>query len=154
MIGRNQSDPPEALLNLAGQTIEKITQMVGAHGNSLFRFRARGEESRIIRYRDRALTDRALVRPAVAQRRGWDLPRFITIFLRRCFEPKEQRSRPAVTRHGARRRAGPPPIAQHPHPRQARQPQMVFTIRYRGGLRADRNYPDVLPRVESEGLSF
>ncbi len=48
-IGRNESDPPEALLNLAGQTIEKITQMVGAHGNSLFRFRARREEARIIR---------------------------------------------------------------------------------------------------------
>lgn len=48
-IGRNESDPPEALLNLAAQTIEKITQMVGAHGNSLFRFRAKREEARIIR---------------------------------------------------------------------------------------------------------
>ncbi len=49
LIGRNELDPPEALLNLAGQTIEKITQMVGAHGNSLFRFWARREEPRIIR---------------------------------------------------------------------------------------------------------
>jgi hypothetical protein len=48
-IGRNESDPPEALLNLGGQTMEKITQMVGAYGNSLFRFRARKEEARIIR---------------------------------------------------------------------------------------------------------
>jgi len=48
-IGRNESDPPEALLNLAGQTMEKITQMVGAYSNSLFRFRARREEARIIR---------------------------------------------------------------------------------------------------------
>lgn len=48
-IGRNESDPPEALLNLAGQTMEKITQMVGAHVNSIFRFRARREEARIIR---------------------------------------------------------------------------------------------------------
>ena len=48
-IARNESDPPEALLNLAGQTMEKITQMVGAHGNSMFRFRARREEVRIIR---------------------------------------------------------------------------------------------------------
>lgn len=48
-IGRNESDPPEALLNLAAQTMEKITQMVSAYGNSLFRFRARREEARIIR---------------------------------------------------------------------------------------------------------
>ncbi|HVN64063.1 MAG TPA: hypothetical protein VMT58_05465 [Candidatus Binataceae bacterium] len=48
-IGGNSSDPPEALLNLAGQTMEKITQMVAAHGNFLFRFRARLEEARIIR---------------------------------------------------------------------------------------------------------
>jgi len=48
-IGRNESDPPEALMNLAGQTMEKITQMVGAYSNSLFRFRARREEARIIR---------------------------------------------------------------------------------------------------------
>jgi hypothetical protein len=47
-IGRNESDPPEALLNLAGQTMEKITQMVGAYSNFLFRFRARKEEARII----------------------------------------------------------------------------------------------------------
>jgi hypothetical protein len=48
-IARNESDPPEALLNLAGQTLEKITRMVGAYSNSLFRFRARREEARIIR---------------------------------------------------------------------------------------------------------
>lgn len=48
-IGRNESDPPEVLLDLAGQTLEKITQMVGAHSDSLFRFRARREEARIIR---------------------------------------------------------------------------------------------------------
>jgi hypothetical protein len=47
-IGRNESDPPEAPLNLAGQTMEKITQMVGSYSNSLFRFRARKEEARII----------------------------------------------------------------------------------------------------------
>ncbi len=49
-IGRNESDPPKQLLNLAGQTMEKITQMVAAHGNSLFRLRAWGQERRIIRY--------------------------------------------------------------------------------------------------------
>lgn len=47
-IGRNESDPPQVLLNLAGQTMAKVTQMVGAHSNSLFRFRARREEARII----------------------------------------------------------------------------------------------------------
>ena len=48
-IGKNESDPPEALLNLAGQTIEKVTQMVSAHSNTLFRFRAGREEARVIR---------------------------------------------------------------------------------------------------------
>jgi hypothetical protein len=47
-VGRNESDPPEALLNLAGQTLEKVTQMVSAHSNTLFRFRARRQEARII----------------------------------------------------------------------------------------------------------
>ena len=48
-IGRNDKDPAESLLNVAGQTLEKITQMVGAHSNHLFQFRARKEEARIIR---------------------------------------------------------------------------------------------------------
>ena len=49
VIGRNENDPPEALLNLAAQTLEKITQMVGAYGNSLVRFRARRQEVRVIK---------------------------------------------------------------------------------------------------------
>jgi hypothetical protein len=48
-IGRNEKDPPESLLNIAGQTLEKITQMVGAYSNHMFQFRARREEARIIR---------------------------------------------------------------------------------------------------------
>jgi hypothetical protein len=48
-IGRSDKDPPESLLDVAGQTLEKITQMVGAHSNHLFLFRARREEARIIR---------------------------------------------------------------------------------------------------------
>ena len=48
-VGRNQSDPPEALLTLGGQTMEKITQMVGVHSNTLFRFKARRQEAQIIR---------------------------------------------------------------------------------------------------------
>lgn len=43
-----QSDPKD-LLYLAGQTVEKITQMVGAHSYHLFRFRARCEEKKIVR---------------------------------------------------------------------------------------------------------
>ncbi len=48
-IGRNESAPIEVLLNLAGQTMEKVTRMVGAHSNHLFRFQARKEEADIIR---------------------------------------------------------------------------------------------------------
>ena len=48
-VGRNQSDPPEALLTLGGQTMETLTQMVGAHSNTLFRFKARRQEAQIIR---------------------------------------------------------------------------------------------------------
>jgi hypothetical protein len=47
--GINQSEPPQILLNLASQTLEKVTRMVGAHSDSLFRFRARRQEARIIR---------------------------------------------------------------------------------------------------------
>jgi hypothetical protein len=47
-IGRNESDPPEAVLNLAGQTLEKVTRMVGAHSNHLFRYCAKREEAKII----------------------------------------------------------------------------------------------------------
>jgi hypothetical protein len=48
-VARSQSDPPEALLSLAGQTIEKTTRMVAAYSNSLFRWRARRQEVRIIK---------------------------------------------------------------------------------------------------------
>jgi hypothetical protein len=48
-VAKNQSEPPEALLDLAGQTMEKVTQMLGAHYNHLFRFRARREEAGIVR---------------------------------------------------------------------------------------------------------
>jgi hypothetical protein len=48
-IAKNESDPSDALSNLAGQTMEKITRMVGAHSNSFFRFGADLEEARIIR---------------------------------------------------------------------------------------------------------
>jgi hypothetical protein len=48
-IGTNETDRPEALLDLAGQTMEKATQMVGAYGHSFFRYRARREEARIVR---------------------------------------------------------------------------------------------------------
>jgi hypothetical protein len=47
-IGRNQSDPIEAVLNLAGQTMEKVTRMVGAHSNHVFRCSAHREEAKII----------------------------------------------------------------------------------------------------------
>jgi hypothetical protein len=49
MGGRNVSDPPQALLKLTGQILEKLAQMVSAHSNTLFRFRARRAEARIIR---------------------------------------------------------------------------------------------------------
>jgi hypothetical protein len=45
VAGRNEKDPPQALLNLAGQTLEKITQMVSAYINQLAgfgRFQHRG----------------------------------------------------------------------------------------------------------------
>ena len=45
-IGRNQSDPTDAVLNLAGQTLEKVTRMVGAHSNHLFRCGAQKERSK------------------------------------------------------------------------------------------------------------
>jgi len=48
-IGRNQTDPIEAVLNLAGQTLEKVTRMVGAHSNHLFLCAAKREEAKIIR---------------------------------------------------------------------------------------------------------
>ncbi len=48
-VARNESDSPQDLMTLAGQTIEKVTRMVGAYGNFLFRCRARREEARIIR---------------------------------------------------------------------------------------------------------
>ena len=48
-VARNESDSPQDLMTLAGQTIEKVTRMVGAHGNSLFRGRALEEEARIVR---------------------------------------------------------------------------------------------------------
>ena len=48
-IGRNQSDPVEAVVNLAAQTMEKITRMVGAHSNHLFQCCAKKEEAKIIR---------------------------------------------------------------------------------------------------------
>ncbi len=45
---RNQSENPEDLLNLSGQVLEKITRMVGAHSNNLFRWRAKKQEIDII----------------------------------------------------------------------------------------------------------
>lgn len=49
VVGRNESDPIQAVLNLASQTIEKVTRMVGAYSNHLFRFRAQKEEVKIMR---------------------------------------------------------------------------------------------------------
>ncbi|MDP2651671.1 MAG: hypothetical protein Q8O94_00865 [bacterium] len=46
---RSQKDRPDDLLNLAAQTLEKVTRMVGAHSRHLFRWRASREELKIIR---------------------------------------------------------------------------------------------------------
>ena len=46
---RSQTDRPEDLLNLAAQTLEKVTRMVGVHSEYLFRWRATRKESEIIR---------------------------------------------------------------------------------------------------------
>lgn len=48
VAARSQVEDPDDLLNLAGQTLEKITRMVGAHSNCLFRWRAVRQESNII----------------------------------------------------------------------------------------------------------
>ncbi len=45
----SQEENPADLAELAGQTVEKVTRMVGAHSNTLFRFRARRQEAKIIR---------------------------------------------------------------------------------------------------------
>ncbi len=47
--GRSQKDRPDDLLNLAAQTLEKVTRMVGAHSRHLFRWHAGREEVDIIR---------------------------------------------------------------------------------------------------------
>jgi uncharacterized membrane protein len=48
-IGRNRRDHPEDLLKLAGQTLEKVTYLIAAHSGHVFRWRAKLEESKIIR---------------------------------------------------------------------------------------------------------
>jgi hypothetical protein len=46
---RNQSAASNGLLSLAGQTVDKVTRMVGAYSNRPFRFQDREDEARIIR---------------------------------------------------------------------------------------------------------
>ena len=48
-VARSQKDHPDDVLNLAAQTLEKVTRMVGAHSRHLFRWRATLEESKIMR---------------------------------------------------------------------------------------------------------
>lgn len=48
-ISRDPKSDPDALLLLAGQVVDKVTKMVGAHCHHLFRYRARKEEKRIMR---------------------------------------------------------------------------------------------------------
>jgi hypothetical protein len=45
---RNKVDAPEDLLRLAGQALEKVSRIVGAHSRHLFRFCALREESQIV----------------------------------------------------------------------------------------------------------
>jgi hypothetical protein len=44
----NRSEDRDALLLLAGQTMERVTRMVAAHSNHLFRCCARREEAKIV----------------------------------------------------------------------------------------------------------
>lgn len=46
---KDRSAPPEALLALGGQAVDKVTRMIGAHTNQFFRFQARKDEATIIR---------------------------------------------------------------------------------------------------------
>ena len=46
---RDQTSNSADLSSLSGQVVEKVTQMVGAYSNRLFRFEARRDEKRIIR---------------------------------------------------------------------------------------------------------
>lgn len=48
-VARDQKTQPDDLLNLAAQTLEKVTRMVGAHSRHIFRWRANLEESEIMR---------------------------------------------------------------------------------------------------------
>jgi hypothetical protein len=48
-VVKRRSENPSDLSNLAGQVVEKISQMVGAHSNRLFRFRARMDETGILK---------------------------------------------------------------------------------------------------------
>jgi hypothetical protein len=48
-VVKRRSENPSNLSNLAGQVVEKISQMVGAYSNRLFRFRARMDEARILK---------------------------------------------------------------------------------------------------------
>lgn len=45
---RSQNEDPDSLLMLAGQTLEKVTKMVAAHSNCLFRWQALRQEAKII----------------------------------------------------------------------------------------------------------
>jgi hypothetical protein len=46
---KREGVPSDALLNLAGQAVDKVTRMIGAHSNRLFSFKARKDEAKIIR---------------------------------------------------------------------------------------------------------
>jgi hypothetical protein len=48
-VVKRESDNLSDLSNLAGQVVDKISRMVGAHSNRLFRFQARIDEARIIK---------------------------------------------------------------------------------------------------------
>jgi hypothetical protein len=45
---QDQSSRPDALLQLAGQALDKVTRMIGAHSYRFFRFQARKDEATIV----------------------------------------------------------------------------------------------------------
>jgi len=46
---RSENESPDDLLNLASQSLDKMTRMVGAHSSYLFRWRTIRQESKIIK---------------------------------------------------------------------------------------------------------
>lgn len=45
----DESSPPDDLLNLAGQALEKVTRMISAYSHHIFAWRARRAEAKILR---------------------------------------------------------------------------------------------------------